>query len=364
MDLAEAVHLAMRVKVAGAEAAGEALSAEERRRAVTIADKLSVPLLSRAWQMLLKGLEEIGKAPRPGAAAEMVLIRLAYTADLPSPDELIRTMGGGAVSNARADTVPRGETPPAVHAAPVAQAAPVTHTEEEPPPVQSFDDYIMDVDPEREAELEDEDAPRAAPSLPVLRPLRTFQDVVDLVSEKRDAKLKYHLEDHVSPREVRPAGQHRDVLARPGAEGTAQRPAREAQQVDRSALDGGRQQGARTDALGQVRRAQEAQEMQEIQRHPAVEAVLKEFPGAQIKLNRLPGMKKTRPERDERTDAFAYRSCFASRTSGARAGSLPRAVKVPGRLAFGAPPGMQIWIGMAHTRRGHIETTRRPRWTS
>jgi len=124
VDLAEAVHLAMRVKVAGAEAAGEALSAEERRRAVTIADKLSVPLLSRAWQMLLKGLEEIGKAPRPGAAAEMVLIRLAYTADLPSPDELIRTMGGGAVSTrAPSSSVPRGETPPVVHAPPVAQAA-------------------------------------------------------------------------------------------------------------------------------------------------------------------------------------------------------------------------------------------------
>ncbi len=54
-------------------------------------------ILSRAWQMLLKGLEEAANAPNPAAAAEMVLIRLAYTADLPPPDEIIKTLGGDAV---------------------------------------------------------------------------------------------------------------------------------------------------------------------------------------------------------------------------------------------------------------------------
>ena len=44
--------------------------------------------------MLLKGGEETAKAPNPRAAAEMVLIRLAYTADLPAPDEVIRLLGG------------------------------------------------------------------------------------------------------------------------------------------------------------------------------------------------------------------------------------------------------------------------------
>ena len=53
-----------------------------------------MPLLARAWQMLVKGLEEAGKAGNAASAVEMVLIRLAYTADLPSPDELIRTLGG------------------------------------------------------------------------------------------------------------------------------------------------------------------------------------------------------------------------------------------------------------------------------
>jgi DNA polymerase-3 subunit gamma/tau len=292
VDLAEAVHLAMRVKVAGTDSAGEALSAEERRRAVTIAEKLSVPLLSRAWQMLLKGLEEIGKAPRPGAAAEMVLIRLAYTADLPSPDELIRTLGGSAVSTRAPSTVPRGDTPPVVHAAPVAQAAAEAYSEDEPPPVQSFDDYIMDVDPERDAELEDDDAPRAAPSMPVQRPLRTFQDVVDLVSDKRDAKLKYHLEDHVSLVKFDPQGSI-EMFLLPLAPKELPNDLREKlnKWTDRRWMVAVSKSPGQT-PLGEVRRAQEAQEMQDIQRHPAVEAVLKEFPGAQIKLSRLPGLKK------------------------------------------------------------------------
>ena len=66
-------------RVAGADA-----------RATALAAQLSVPLLARAWQMLVKGIEEAGKSGQPLAAAEMVLIRLAYTADLPTPDELIR----------------------------------------------------------------------------------------------------------------------------------------------------------------------------------------------------------------------------------------------------------------------------------
>ena len=59
---------------------------------------LSVPLLSRTWQMLMKGYEEAAKAPDPLAAADMVLIRIAHTADLPSPEDLLRALGGEAVA--------------------------------------------------------------------------------------------------------------------------------------------------------------------------------------------------------------------------------------------------------------------------
>jgi DNA polymerase-3 subunit gamma/tau len=54
-----------------------------------------MPVLARAWQMLLKGLEEVQTAPDPAQAAQMVLIRLAYVADLPVPADLVRTLTSG-----------------------------------------------------------------------------------------------------------------------------------------------------------------------------------------------------------------------------------------------------------------------------
>jgi DNA polymerase-3 subunit gamma/tau len=55
-------------------------------RAREFAVKLSMRVLSRMWQMLLKGIAEVQTATRPAAAAEMVLVRIAYVADLPTPD--------------------------------------------------------------------------------------------------------------------------------------------------------------------------------------------------------------------------------------------------------------------------------------
>ncbi len=107
-DLAEAVHADdARQDRSAADAAGDGLPAEEKRRAAALGGRLSMAILSRAWQMLLKGLEEAANAPDQTAAAEMVLIRLAYTADLPPPDEIIKALGGDTVRLAQrqADTV-------------------------------------------------------------------------------------------------------------------------------------------------------------------------------------------------------------------------------------------------------------------
>src|SRR6267143_6214556 len=71
----------------------------ERLRGRDFATKLSMRVLSRMWQMLLKGIAEVQAATRPQAAAEMVLVRIAYVADLPTPDEAIRMLdqnGGGS----------------------------------------------------------------------------------------------------------------------------------------------------------------------------------------------------------------------------------------------------------------------------
>src|SRR5690606_20304197 len=86
-DLAEFTHLVTRLRFVPTAAGDASLSEDERRRGAEFAEKLSVRVLSRAWQMLLKGITEVQGASRPAVAAEMVLIRLAHAATLPTLDE-------------------------------------------------------------------------------------------------------------------------------------------------------------------------------------------------------------------------------------------------------------------------------------
>ena len=120
-DLAEFTHFVTRVKVVPAVADDVSLAETERTRGRAFATALSMRVLSRAWQMLFKGLAEVKEAGKPLAAAEMVLVRIAYAADLPTPDEVVRDIqqngaapsvpgngggGGGGGGSARASAAP------------------------------------------------------------------------------------------------------------------------------------------------------------------------------------------------------------------------------------------------------------------
>jgi DNA polymerase-3 subunit gamma/tau len=94
-DLAEFTHFVTRLKVVPSVADDVSIAEVERTRGRRFAERLSLRVLSRAWQMLLKGISEVEAAGRPLAAAEMVLVRMAYAADLPTPDEVIRSLSGG-----------------------------------------------------------------------------------------------------------------------------------------------------------------------------------------------------------------------------------------------------------------------------
>ena len=336
-DLAEAVHVVTRVKAVGAEAGGEVLSAEESRRAAHLAGKLSVPLLSRCWQMLTKGLEEVSRSGSPLAAAEMVLIRIAYTADLPSPDDIIRVLGsgggaggsaarpgapapasggatrpalnelpatatptsGGPAGRATAPSAPHPRPAPtlvasarATPASPAAAASPRS----QPPPVASVDDYGSsggDDDSRWAASAYDEDAGDAELADPgdaigsrpahVLPDPRSFAEVVALVGQMRDVRLKLHLEEEASLVKFDAAAPSIDLFLLPGA------PAEIANEL-REKLNKWTQRRwvvllsrARGETpLGEVRRQREAAELEELKRHPAVAAILAEFPDARI----------------------------------------------------------------------------------
>lgn len=91
-DLLELLHTVTRLKSVPALREGHELPEAERTRGAALADRLSVSALARAWQILLKGVNEVEAAPDRRAAAEMVLIRLCHVADLPSPGELVRRL--------------------------------------------------------------------------------------------------------------------------------------------------------------------------------------------------------------------------------------------------------------------------------
>jgi len=89
-DLADFTHLVTRLKFVPEAVNDPSLSETERTRGADFASGLGVPVLSRLWQMLLKGITETEASNRPYATAEMVLIRLAHAASLPSPEDAAR----------------------------------------------------------------------------------------------------------------------------------------------------------------------------------------------------------------------------------------------------------------------------------
>ncbi len=176
-DLLDVTYWITRIKVAP-EVADAAYTPEiERTRGKEMAAKLSMPVLTRTWQMLLKGLEETQRADAQLQAAEMVLVRLAYAADLPSPADLARAAAaqpqqpaapaptGGTGSGGVHGGSARGGGSSGATATAVASPAPM------------------------------EAAPAGAPS-PVKAP-QSFLDVLQLFEENREVGIKSQLYNFV-----------------------------------------------------------------------------------------------------------------------------------------------------------------------
>jgi DNA polymerase III subunit gamma/tau len=180
-DLAEFVNFVTRVKIVPATADNVAFSETERLRGRDFAAKLSMRVLSRMWQMLLKGIAEVQSATRPAAAAEMVLVRIAYVADMPTPDEAIRMIeqNGGASPAVTASASPR------VAAAPKASTAAPTQ-------MRTSSSARAETAPRPQAMVSAPE-PQSAPA----RMVRSFPDLVALASEKRDLMIKGALEAQI-----------------------------------------------------------------------------------------------------------------------------------------------------------------------
>ena len=182
-DLAEFVNFVTRVKIVPATADNVAFGETERLRARDFAAKLSMRVLSRMWQILLKGITEVQGATRPAAAAEMVLVRIAYAADLPTPDEAIRMLdenGGGSPVVSGSSSASRGGSGPTSSAlsAPRAMSSPRASAE----PASRPQAMAMRSEPQA-----------ASPALK----LNSFEELVALAGDKRDLMTKTALEADV-----------------------------------------------------------------------------------------------------------------------------------------------------------------------
>ena len=171
-DLLELTHWLTRVKVTPDAVAAITVAEAERRRGGDLAKRLSMPVLTRCWQMLLKALGEARAAPNSLAAVEMALVRIAYVSDLPTPAELVKRLSDGG--DAPAAAPPQASVTPSPAPPPQSTAAPTTTASQtalaaapEPPPVEretsepvallsgpaSFDEVVALVEKNREMVL-------------------------------------------------------------------------------------------------------------------------------------------------------------------------------------------------------------------
>ncbi len=95
LDLSETIHFLSVVKINSQTLDDPTLSPEEKSRGLELSSKLSFPVLHRAWQMLLKIIQELSFSPDHMIAAEMAMIRLTHAAALPTPLELVNQLSKG-----------------------------------------------------------------------------------------------------------------------------------------------------------------------------------------------------------------------------------------------------------------------------
>jgi DNA polymerase-3 subunit gamma/tau len=142
-DLLEITHWLTRIKVVPDAADAPQVPEIERVRGKDLEGRLSMAALARAWQMLLKGLAEVRQAPSPIQAAEMILVRMAYVAEMPTPADAIRELDRGSAQELAQEPnrgpkqgpVGAGEEKPGEAEAPKAmQSGPGSGPEEPPPP--------------------------------------------------------------------------------------------------------------------------------------------------------------------------------------------------------------------------------------
>jgi len=281
-DLLELCHWLTKLKLVPDAADDPGLPETERVRGKALAERLGIAELTRSWQILLKGLQETQTAPVPLKAAEMLLVRLAYAADLPSPADLVRRLeraGAGAGNGERArPAATAAATPPAMISTTPSSSGGRAHA-------------LRAAEPAAQPAVESvaAPAPRPAPrpALDQTAMPTSFQAAVKLFAEHREMRLYAHLVNDVHLVHFHPG----QIGFRAGANA----PESLAADIGRclGQWTGQRWLVALSNDQGQPSLAEQARtaddaRRERVRREPLVRALIEAFPGAEIAAVRAP----------------------------------------------------------------------------
>ncbi len=247
-DLADFVHWVTRLKLVPESAVMDPTRTEEEKtRGADFAKRLAMVHLTRAWQMLLKGLGETAVSNQPLKAAEMVLIRLAHAANFPSGEDLMKAVQDKPRSSAPIPFQPQNPSPQA-EVRSMAQAVPIS------------------------ASMENATPPRA---------FKNFGDIIAIAQERRDIKFKSDLESFVRPITVS-EGKIEIALVDGANPQIANELSRklEAWTGKRWMVMVAKSGGAAPAA--QIKKEAKDSAFRSAKEHPDVQAILNRFPGAEI----------------------------------------------------------------------------------
>jgi DNA polymerase-3 subunit gamma/tau len=250
LDLLEHCHAASVARTIGPQAL--TLPRDQAARLTELGASLSAGSLSRLWQMLLKGLDEVRRAPDPAAAVDMLLIRLAYAADLPGPEEALKAMREGGPGLGSPDPRPPARSAQIGGGGTPAARAPLPQLSAPPSP--------------------------SASSMPSPA---TFEEVVALAGEKRDIGLKLDLEKYVRLISFRSGAI--EIEATPGAPSnlTQRLVTRLKEWTGQPWLVAYKSGGGADTLLERQKRAHEASHAEALA-EPFIQALLNAFPGAEV----------------------------------------------------------------------------------
>jgi DNA polymerase III subunit gamma/tau len=254
LDLLDHCHGASVAKAVGPAAL--VLPKDQSARLAAVGAAVSAGTLSRLWQLTLKAYEEVRRAPDAAAAVDMALIRLAYAADLPGPEEALKRLSAS----------PDG---------------PASQSETGPPSPTGGSASARQGGGQTSAVARSMAQPQAASSTEPVAVLNTFEEMLALIDRKRDISLKLDVERFVRPISFRPGAI--EYEAAPGAPNNlAQRLVGRLKEWTGERWLIAAQGGGGAESLWERQKREEREVRAQIEQDPFVLSVMATFPGAEI----------------------------------------------------------------------------------